>query len=115
MNTPPKTLWLQWHGDAEPDDTGDVAQDQVTWNYEKVFNDDIEYVHADVIRRELLGHSKSLLFGDAGLLAATKRCLHLLEHIENLVQEYEQTIDVGATVTVAKIRRALNPPKLSQD
>jgi hypothetical protein len=115
MNTPPKTLWLQWHGDAEPDDTGDVAQDQVTWNYEKVFNDDIEYVNADEIRHELLGHSKSLLFGDTGLLAATKRCLHLLEHIENLVQEYEQNLHIGAYVAMARIMQALKSTKLSQD
>ena len=39
MNTPPLTLWLQWHGDAEPDDTEDVARIGETLNQTRLSQD----------------------------------------------------------------------------
>jgi hypothetical protein len=43
----PLSLWLQWHGDGSPDDDGHVAESDVTWCREKVFEHDVEYVRAD--------------------------------------------------------------------
>jgi hypothetical protein len=50
----PLNLWLQWHGDGNPEDDGKVCESEVTWSREKIFDHDVEYVHADEIRR----HSK---------------------------------------------------------
>ena len=48
MSDAPGTIWLQWHNNPE-----------VTWEHEKIHNDDIEYVHGEVYEA-LLKESKSL-------------------------------------------------------
>ena len=81
----PLDLWLQWHGDGDPEDDGEVCESEVTWSREKIFDADVEYVHAGEIRRALLGHRRSELWGDSGLIAATMRCVEALGQIEDLV------------------------------
>jgi hypothetical protein len=81
----PLSLWLQWHGDGSPDDGGDVAESEVTWSLRKIFDHDVEYVQADEIRRALMGHRRSELWGDKGLIAATMRCVDAIGLIEDLV------------------------------
>lgn len=80
----PLSLWLQWHGDGNPDDEGEVAESEVTWCREKIYEHDVEYVHADEIRRALMGHRRSELWGDNGLIAATMRCVEAIGQIEDL-------------------------------
>ena len=48
---PPEKIYLQWHGDGEPDDLGEVSEHDVTWCRNKIFNHDIEYVSASEIAR----------------------------------------------------------------
>jgi len=81
----PLSLWLQWNGDGAPDDDDEVAEFEVTWCREKVFEHDVEYVHADELRRALMGHRRSDLWGDNGLVAATMRCVEAVEKIEDMV------------------------------
>jgi len=81
----PLDLWLQWHGDGTPEDDGEVCESEVTWSREKIFDHDVEYVHADEIRRALMGHRRSELWGDKGLIAATMRCVDAIGLIEDLV------------------------------
>ena len=40
---PPAKIWLQWHGDAEPDPTEIVCEDAVTWSQEQIFPHDLCY------------------------------------------------------------------------
>mgnify|MGYP001566511809 CR=1 FL=1 len=52
MNSPPDVIWLQFHGDAAPDDDdGPVCSDDVTWCDDKIFDHDIPYAHVPFIRR----------------------------------------------------------------
>ena len=81
----PLDLWLQWHGDGTPEDDGEVCEIEVTWSREKIFDHDVEYVHADEIRRALMGHRHSELWGGKGLIAATMRCVDAIGMIEELV------------------------------
>lgn len=46
----PASLWLQWHGDGDPEDTAPVDEHEVTWSREKVFPGDLEYVLASPLR-----------------------------------------------------------------
>ena len=45
--TAPERIWLQWHGDGDPDDPGEVYIGEVTWQDERIFDHDIEYVRRD--------------------------------------------------------------------
>lgn len=40
----PEKIYLQWYGDGEPDEPGEVSVHDVTWHKDKVFKHDIEYV-----------------------------------------------------------------------
>lgn len=85
----PLNLWLQWNGDGDPEDSGDVAESEVTWSREKIFDADVEYVHADEIRRALMGHRRSELWGDNGLIAATMRCVDAVDKLEALYAQMD--------------------------
>jgi hypothetical protein len=61
MNQPPRTIYLQWHGDSDPDDPAPVCETEVTWCSDKCFGSDVEYVRADV-RTQALDHAAELLF-----------------------------------------------------
>lgn len=87
----PLNLWLQWDGSSDSRDPGEVNESEVTWAREKVFDDDIEYVHADEIRRALMGHKCSELWSDNGLIAATMRCVDAVGQIEDLVTTDHET------------------------
>lgn len=45
---PPKEIWLQYHGDAEPENTP-VSADGISWCWEPVFTQDIKYVREDAV------------------------------------------------------------------
>lgn len=47
LKKPPEVIWLQYHGDSEPED-GPVAMADVTWASEKIFDSDIQYIRSDV-------------------------------------------------------------------
>lgn len=49
MKNPPDKIYLQWHGDGEPDDVGEVSEVDVTWCKDRIYSQDIEYVQADRI------------------------------------------------------------------
>lgn len=46
LAAPPETIYLQYHGDGEPDD-GLVRDADVTWCRDKIFEYDVEYVRAE--------------------------------------------------------------------
>ena len=94
----PIVLWLQWHG--TPEDDGEVCESEVTWCREKIFDQDVEYVHADEIRRALMGHRRSELWGEKGLIAATMRCVDAIGRIDEAIVDADGT----AEETVARIR-----------
>lgn len=48
---PPDTLWLQWYGDAEPDEA-DGPPAEVTHCSHQVFEHDIEYLRAGEVEKE---------------------------------------------------------------
>lgn len=87
----PLNLWLQWNGDGIVEDGEAVSEGDVTWCRDKIFDGDIEYVHADEIRRALMGHKCSELWSDNGLIAATMRC----------VNGYEELLDVAKLLASA--------------
>jgi len=41
---PPDLLYLQWHGDGEPDDFGSVCESEVTHHRNRIFEHDILYL-----------------------------------------------------------------------
>ena len=84
----PLTIWLQYDGDAPEGETGPVDDGDVTWCRDKIFERDIEYVHAGEIRRELGGHRCSELFGDHGLIAATMRVMDYCATLEAAIINY---------------------------
>lgn len=43
MNAP-DVIWLQWHGDGEPYDRGDVDPTDVTWCQDKIYEHDVKYI-----------------------------------------------------------------------
>lgn len=69
----PLTLWLQWH-----DETGPVAESEVTHFHKKIFPRDIEYVVARAVRKALDGHPFSELLGENGLITATMRAANAI-------------------------------------
>jgi hypothetical protein len=75
-------VWLQLHCE---DELG------ATWTEKQVYPEDVEYVHADEIRRALMGHRRSELWGDTGLIAATVRCVEAIGQIEDLVTTDHET------------------------
>lgn len=78
----PLGVWLQLHCE---DELG------ATWTEKQVYPEDVEYVHADEIRRALMGHRRSELWGDTGLIAATVRCVEAIGQIEDLVTTDHET------------------------
>ena len=111
--TPPLTLWLQFHGDAPECETGPVADSDVTWCRDKIFHRDTEYGHAGEIRRALAGHPCSPLFGETGLLAATMRVLDYaatLEDASRLTLSENAHLADGDTCTLHRLKSALRPP-----
>ena len=57
MSDAPKTIYLQWHGDGDPEfDNGAPEYADVTWAAERVFDGDVTYVReAEITRlRELV-------------------------------------------------------------
>lgn len=52
-NKPPDRIFLQWHGDADEDEIGEVSTADVTWAAdEKVFDGDVEYVRINALTAE---------------------------------------------------------------
>ena len=49
MSIAPKTIWLQWYGDADPDEAGEPDHEDVTWCEDKINDSDVEYVSADAL------------------------------------------------------------------
>jgi hypothetical protein len=50
MRKPPDTIWLQYHGDGDPDiDVELVDPQDVTWCEDKQYEHDIEYIRRDRI------------------------------------------------------------------
>lgn len=47
LDIPPEKIWLQWHGDADGSESGPVAESEVTWCRDKVFDRDVEYVRVN--------------------------------------------------------------------
>jgi hypothetical protein len=47
MNQPPDKLYLQWHGDSDPDDSAPVCETEVTWCRDRCFGSDVEYVRIE--------------------------------------------------------------------
>ena len=43
----PDVIFLQWWGDGDPDDPGEVYIDEVTWQDERIFDHDVEFVRRD--------------------------------------------------------------------
>ncbi len=85
----PLDLWLQWHGDGTTENNGKICENEVTWSREKIFDGDVEYVHADEIRTALMGHRRSELWGDNGLIAATMRCVDAIKKLEALYENMD--------------------------
>lgn len=49
MGHAPERIWLQWHGDADPEiEDGEVSEGDVSWCRDKIFTHDIEYIRADL-------------------------------------------------------------------
>lgn len=71
--SPPNVVWLQYHGDSDPVEWGTEQPAEVTWCADQIFEHDVEYVRADLVRELLKGHKCSELLGDRGLIAATMR------------------------------------------
>lgn len=44
MDNAPNKIWLQWHGDGNPDEPGEPDPADVTWCQDKINEHDIEYV-----------------------------------------------------------------------
>ena len=80
--SPPNVVWIQYHGDSDPVEWGPEEPSEVTWSADQVFEHDVEYVRADLVRELLKGHKCSELLGDGGLIAATMRAFeaNALEH-----------------------------------
>lgn len=47
FNAPPERIWLQLHGDCEPEYPVECGE-ETTWCWESIFSQDIEYVLADL-------------------------------------------------------------------
>lgn len=45
----PERIYLQWHGDGEPDEEPPV---EVSWCEDKIFTHDVEYVRRDLLDSE---------------------------------------------------------------
>jgi hypothetical protein len=69
FDEPPERIWLQLHGDSEPEYPV-TCDESVTWCWESIFPQDIEYVRADIAEqmaedaekwREHCGHSNQPL------------------------------------------------------
>lgn len=99
----PLELWLQWHGTGDPSNEGEVCESEVTWSREKIFDGDVEYIAAAEIRQALGGHSSSQILGEAGLIAATMRCVDAISRIDDAVVDACGT----AEETITRIREIL--------
>ena len=62
---PPDLLYLQWHGDGEPDDFGSVCELEVTHHRNRIFEHDILYLRVpDMTEREAWEAVQSLIEPD---------------------------------------------------
>lgn len=86
---PPRTIYIQWHGDGDPDD-GDVSIGDVTWCKDRIFDNDVEYIRADVVEqirlreRERTANMAADLACEAGLDGVSLKAAILRE----MAQEY---------------------------
>lgn len=51
----PDVIWLQLHGDADPEIEGpaDYQSPGVTWCWEQIYNQDVQYIRADIVQAAL--------------------------------------------------------------
>ncbi len=91
---PPLVIWMQLHCEDEA---------EATWTEQQVYPEDVEYVHAGEVRRALMGHRSSDLWGDNGLIAATMRCVSALDTIEDLVELEHESVPA----LISRLRAAL--------
>ena len=61
---PPRVLWLQWHGDADPkDEIGAVNEGSVTWCRDRIYEHDLRYIRLNQIGemslQEAIGSGRS--------------------------------------------------------
>ena len=48
----PSSIYLQWHGDAEPSEFYDGPEPtDVTWAREKIWDHDVKYIRADMVEK----------------------------------------------------------------
>ena len=72
MTDTPERIWLQWHGDADPDEAGVPDPSDVTWCEDKINDSDTEYVRADLavswrdVADELPQEAQEVLFVRGG-------------------------------------------------
>lgn len=60
MIEPPKTIYLQFYGDGDPSDEGEVDVNYVTWCEDNQFNYDVRYIRADFQETSIDGMLKAL-------------------------------------------------------
>lgn len=104
--TLPEHIWLQWHGDGDPKDTGEVEPSEVTWCRDQVFKQDVEYVRAQFLF-DLLEQAEAEISALKPQLAR-----------EDCASDYEQGHRNGVFYTLVELRHGIknylnDPPKES--
>lgn len=79
--TTPIRIYLQWNGDAEPEDS-EPCLEEVTWSQEQIFKHDIEYIRADRV--------KALLHAVKGLAQPCTRADYTFAKLDAIVREIAQ-------------------------
>ena len=51
LSKPPEKIYLQFYGDGEPDEEGNVDDEDVTWCINQIFTHDVEFVRNSEINR----------------------------------------------------------------
>ena len=65
LNQPPCSLFLQWHGDSDPEEWVDMPEaEEVTWAAHRIWSGDSQYIRADLVREMHEAAGKRMMADD---------------------------------------------------
>jgi hypothetical protein len=94
----PDRIWLQLHGDGDPEDgPTDCASGEVSWCWEQIFEQDIEYIRADLAaeRERELVEALQGAFDIVETEANTEENLAAIRKCSKVLAAHEQEKDDG--------------------
>lgn len=89
MDCSPSSIYLQWHGDAEPSEFCDGPEpSDVTWAKEKIWDHDLKYIRADLVEK-LMESVAARIAADQAAVPYTEKVLKCWNAVREILLENE--------------------------